>query len=58
LDALSGCGIRAIRFLKEVDNVQFVIANDIYENVTHLIEKNVKINEIDPSKIKGNFFLY
>jgi len=54
LDALSGCGIRAIRFLKELDNVQFVIANDLYENTTHLIEKNMKLNQIDLSKIKSH----
>lgn len=37
-----------------------MIANDLYENVTHLIEKNVGINEIDRSKIKsklGNHIL-
>lgn len=56
LDAMSGCGIRAIRFLKELDNVQFVVANDICEKITHLIEKNIKINDIDSSKIKGSLY--
>jgi tRNA G26 N,N-dimethylase Trm1 len=53
MDALSGCGIRSLRFLTELNNVQYIVANDLYEDKTHFIEKNCKFNDVDFTKLKS-----
>lgn len=44
---LTGCGIRGIRFAREVDGVKKVVINDINEKAYQLAKHNVKINRLD-----------
>ena len=49
LDALSATGLRAIRYHKELDNVQ-VVANDVDVDAIKMIKDNLKLNDISEIK--------
>ncbi len=60
-DPLTGCGIRGIRYAKEVEGVEKVLINDINTNAFELAKYNVKINKLS-RKVKvlnldSNFLL-
>ena len=44
LEALSATGIRAIRYAKEIDGIEYVIANDMDKNAVDEIRRNVSRN--------------
>lgn len=46
-EPLAGCGIRGIRFAREVENVKKVIVNDLSSEASKLAEWNVKENGLD-----------
>ncbi|MEM1622701.1 MAG: hypothetical protein QXZ60_00020 [Sulfolobales archaeon] len=46
LDALSGCGVRALRYCAEATGVVKCFANDIDERAYDLIVKNVSLNKL------------
>ncbi|EGR30356.1 hypothetical protein IMG5_133990 [Ichthyophthirius multifiliis] len=52
LDALSASGLRAIRYLKELQDVQKVTANDISEASHRLMMDNFLLNNLDLKKIE------
>ncbi|CAJ0590101.1 unnamed protein product [Cylicocyclus nassatus] len=54
LDALSASGLRALRFSQEVDDVDFVLANDFSENAVQSIEENIALNGVE-GKVRANF---
>jgi len=41
LDALAGCGVRAIRYALEVPSVQLVVANDLNRSAAEALQQNV-----------------
>jgi len=41
LDALAGCGVRAIRYALEVPSVQLVVANDLKPSAAEALQQNV-----------------
>lgn len=45
-EPLAGCGIRGLRFLKEVDKIQRAVVNDINVNAYHLTKFNMNINSL------------
>ncbi|MEM1539836.1 MAG: tRNA (guanine(10)-N(2))-dimethyltransferase [Candidatus Bathyarchaeia archaeon] len=45
-EPLAGCGIRGIRFAKEVNGVKKVVINDINEKAYQIAKYNVKINRL------------
>jgi tRNA G26 N,N-dimethylase Trm1 len=47
LDALSASGLRAIRFAREVPNVDSVLANDFSEQAFETIKRNVQRNQLE-----------
>uniref|UniRef100_A0A914X2W1 tRNA (guanine(26)-N(2))-dimethyltransferase n=2 Tax=Plectus sambesii TaxID=2011161 RepID=A0A914X2W1_9BILA len=47
LDALSASGLRAIRFAKEVPNVDNVMANDFSEHAVSTIRRNIADNGVE-----------
>ena len=53
LDALSASGLRPIRFLKELSNVNMVYANDISTTAHQLMKENFELNNLDMNKIRG-----
>lgn len=50
VDALSASGLRTIRFLKELNGVKIVYANDISPASHRLMQDNFDLNGLDPSK--------
>ncbi|MBC7131005.1 tRNA (guanine(10)-N(2))-dimethyltransferase, partial [Candidatus Bathyarchaeota archaeon] len=46
-EPLAGCGVRGIRFAREVDGVSHVIVNDINEKAFQLAKYNVAMNHLD-----------
>ncbi|KAG4304012.1 hypothetical protein PORY_002535 [Pneumocystis oryctolagi] len=46
LDAFSATGIRAIRYIKEIPNVGYVVANDYAKAAVDVIKKNCSYNNI------------
>ncbi|EGR29576.1 TRM1 tRNA methyltransferase 1, putative [Ichthyophthirius multifiliis] len=52
LDALSASGLRTIRFLKELKNINKIYANDISDASHKLMMENFILNELDLSKIE------
>lgn len=60
-EPLTGCGIRGLRFSKEIDGIQRVVVNDINLNAYHLTKFNVDVNSLT-KKVKvdnqdANFLL-
>lgn len=53
LDAFSATGIRAIRYIKEIPNIQYVVANDYAKSVIKIIKKNCTYNNVS-EKVKLN----
>ena len=51
IDVMSATGIRGIRYLKECDDVNEVVFNDINKEAVKLIEENVKRNGLEKVKI-------
>lgn len=49
-DALSGSGVRGIRYLKKIENVNKVIFNDLNPRAIEKIKINLKLNGIDERK--------
>ncbi len=46
IDPLSGTGVRALRYVKEVEGVEVAYANDINEESYRIIRENVKLNKL------------
>jgi len=46
-EPLAGCGIRGIRFAKEVEGVKKVVVNDINVKAYQLAKYNVKMNQLE-----------
>lgn len=53
-EPLAGCGIRGIRFAKEVENVKKVLVNDINEKAYQLAKHNVQMNGLDKRIVVKN----
>jgi len=60
-EPLTGCGVRGVRFAKEVPNVKKVIINDINEKAALLAKYNAEANKLSGKVIvknkDANFFL-
>ncbi len=46
-DLLSGCGIRGIRYLLEVPDVEFAVLNDANPHAVEIIKKNISFNKVE-----------
>jgi len=49
VDALSASGLRTIRYLKELEGVKTVVANDILPAAHKLMKDNFELNQLDPN---------
>ena len=56
LEALAATGLRSVRYLKEINNIKTLVANDIDPTATELMKKNFDFNQIDPNKYQSNSF--
>ena len=52
LEALAATGLRSVRYLKEIDNIEKLCANDWDPKAVELMEKNLEFNNIEKSKYK------
>jgi tRNA (guanine26-N2/guanine27-N2)-dimethyltransferase len=50
LEALAATGLRSVRYMKEIDKIDKLVANDIDPTATELMQKNFDFNKIDPEK--------
>lgn len=46
VDILSGSGIRGIRYMLEVPNIEFLILNDLNPTAVEIIKKNIELNKV------------
>lgn len=53
LEALSATGLRSIRYAKELENVNQVVANDLLSEAVKLIDENIELNQMSDT-IKSN----
>jgi tRNA (guanine26-N2/guanine27-N2)-dimethyltransferase len=62
LEALSATGLRSIRYAKEIEGVDEIIANDLSSQAVEMIKRNVKENEVEgivtPNKADAMTFMY
>jgi tRNA (guanine26-N2/guanine27-N2)-dimethyltransferase len=54
LEALSATGLRAIRYWKEIPNLDHIIANDLLPEAVEAIKRNVEFNNIDENCVRAN----
>lgn len=47
LEALSATGLRSIRYAKEIDGIDFIIANDFSKEAVEMITRNVISNNVE-----------
>jgi tRNA (guanine26-N2/guanine27-N2)-dimethyltransferase len=47
LEALAATGLRSVRYMKEIDSLTGLLANDIDPTATELMRKNFEFNEIN-----------
>mgnify|MGYP001128069465 FL=1 len=52
LEALAATGLRSVRYAKEIEGLDFVIANDLDEKAVEAIHRNREYNGVDPSKLR------
>jgi tRNA G26 N,N-dimethylase Trm1 len=50
LEALSATGLRAVRYYKEIDGLDRVVANDMSADAVASIRRNVRYNGLDPDR--------
>ena len=58
LEALAATGLRSVRYLKEINNIKTLIANDIDPTATDLMKKNFDFNKINPESYKGKLIYF
>lgn len=54
LEALAATGLRSVRYMKEISNINKLLANDIDSTATELMKKNFDFNNIDPNIYQSN----
>ncbi|EGC33821.1 hypothetical protein DICPUDRAFT_48748 [Dictyostelium purpureum] len=54
LEALSATGLRSIRYAKEIDDLDYILANDIEQSAVDSIVKNRAYNGVEESLIRPN----
>ena len=58
LEALAATGLRSVRYLKEIETVKTLVANDIDPTATELMQRNFDFNDIpkgESSKYQSKF---
>ena len=50
LEALAATGLRSVRYMKEIDHISKLVANDWDPKAVELITKNFEFNDVDKDK--------
>lgn len=58
LEALAATGLRSCRYLKEIETIKSLVANDIDPTATDLMKKNFDFNSIDSANYQSKRFFY
>jgi tRNA (guanine26-N2/guanine27-N2)-dimethyltransferase len=53
LEALSATGLRSVRYMKEIEALKTLVANDIDPTATELMRKNFEFNKCPEEKFKS-----
>ena len=56
LEALSATGLRSVRYMKEIENIKKLVANDIDPTATDLMKKNFDYNQINENLYESKTF--
>ncbi|OMJ10366.1 tRNA (guanine(26)-N(2))-dimethyltransferase [Smittium culicis] len=54
LEALAASGLRSLRYAKEIEGVDYILANDLSEEAVESIKRNAEYNQIPESILKTN----
>ncbi|OMJ16122.1 tRNA (guanine(26)-N(2))-dimethyltransferase [Smittium culicis] len=54
LEALAASGLRSLRYAKEIEGVDYILANDLSEEAVESIKRNAEYNDIPESILKTN----
>ena len=54
LEALSATGLRSVRYTKEIENINTLVANDIDPTATDLMKMNFEYNAVPQDKYQSN----
>jgi len=54
LEALAATGLRSVRYMKEIQSISKLLANDIDPTATHLMKQNFDFNGLDPALYESN----
>lgn len=53
-EALSATGLRSIRYFQEIPNVDSILVNDLDPAAVESIQRNIRFNGLDPTKLIAN----
>ena len=56
LEALAATGLRSVRYLKEIDKISKLVANDLDPKAVELMQNNFEYNDIDKEKYESKYF--
>merc|ERR1719505_304966 len=54
LEALSATGLRAVRYSKEISDLETIVANDLSQNAVKMIEQNIKHNNVEHNVVSSH----
>jgi len=57
LEALAATGLRSVRYLKEIEALRQLLANDIDPTATELMKKNFDFNSIKEDQYRSKSIL-
>ena len=58
LEALAATGLRSVRYLKEIENINTLVANDIDPTATDLMKMNFEYNTVPQDKYQSKHVTY
>lgn len=56
LEALSATGLRSVRYMKEIESLKTLVANDIDPTATDLMRRNFEFNKCPEDKYKSKYW--
>lgn len=54
LEALAATGLRSIRYAKEVEGFDEIIANDLSDEAVQMMKRNITVNEVE-DRVKSSY---
>ncbi|KAJ2378784.1 RNA methyltransferase tRNA(m5U54)methyltransferase, partial [Coemansia sp. RSA 2603] len=54
LEALAASGLRSVRYAKEIEGIDHIVANDLLADAVESIRRNVHFNGLSPALVRAN----